>query len=542
LTTTTLTRPRYEKRAVARSVPRWLYWLPLALIIGGQMVQSARLLTSAVSIDEARYIYAGHALLFELLHGHGSPYYEMYFSGAPVVFCPIAGLADSFGGIVAVRLLCLTFVVGASVLLFAAARRLFGHWVGVLAVALFASVNLTYFIGTYANYDSMSLLLLALALYGAVRSRETKWFCLLPLLLLAANATKYMTLLFDPVIIGVAACLLPGWRRRLERILALAAATVPLLLLAVFLAGSAYWDGISFTTLTRSSGTSVLLGAVYRPTSYILHESADWIGLVVVLGVVGVLLALRAHDTRKWLPVLAILAFAGFTVTLEGLHLHSDESMNQHDDFSAFFAAIPAAYALVAMVQAVRSRAMQYAAALVAVTVVGLAWMHGDTGKRVYSLASEASLADYPFYGAMKPYLELAGQHYLIGGDIEFAMLYADHVSQPWYFYSDDSYIKYPIPGRGGDDTGQVRGRACQAVRPGCMYLTGPAGYAAAIRAHFFAFITLVGRHYSNNQRQQQVVQQDETIQQVASTTPGYVLLTAADGAPTWIYLPDYQH
>ena len=49
------------------------------------------------------------------------------------------------------------------------------------------------------------LLLIAAAAYCAVRSvRSTRCLLLIPVILLVANATKYASVLFDPVVVGLA--------------------------------------------------------------------------------------------------------------------------------------------------------------------------------------------------------------------------------------------------------------------------------------------------------------------------------------------------
>ena len=96
----------------------------------------------------------------------------------------------------------------------------------------------------------------------------------------------------------------------------------------------------------------------------------------------------------------------------------------------------------------------------------------------------------------------------------------------------DETYIKYPVPGRGGDSHGRAQGLTCTQLRPDCMYLEGVAGFRAAIRAHYFALISMVGAH---------TTELDAQIKAAVDDHSGYVLLPGAGGgAPTWIYPPDY--
>ena len=112
-------------------------------------------------------------------------------------------------------------------------------------------------------------------------------------------------------------------------------------------------------------------------------------------------------------------------------------------------------------------------------------------------------------------------------------MSYTDHITIPWYDYVNDVYINYPIPGRGGDASGQIRGLACTSLTPRCTYLEGKSAYQAAIHAGWFRLISLVGNHE---------IALDKVILQAVEHTPGYVLLTRVGGAPTWIYAPAYSH
>jgi hypothetical protein len=139
-------------------------------------------------------------------------------------------------------------------------------------------------------------------------------------------------------------------------------------------------------------------------------------------------------------------------------------------------------------------------------------------------------------FGDLKPFLELPGGRFLIGGLGNEQLVYSDHLSIPWWRLYDDVYIKYPIPGRGGDTHGEAQGPACYRVNQAktyCMYLEGVAGWRAAIKAHFFALVSMLGEHDSK---------QDAEIESILTNTPGYTLRTDIGGAPTWIYLPAYRN
>ena len=516
---------------------RMARWVPLALILAAQAVLSARLFhLGNASPDETLYIYSGHQLISELWHGGGSPYYETYMSGTPVIYPVLAAMVDHVGGLAAVRLMSTVFMLTATGTLFASTKHLVGYWPGVAAAGLFAGLGLTQDLGAYATYDAMSLALVALAAFCAVHTADsdrhaTRWLLLVPAALLAANATKYVTILFDPVVIGIAALRVAekGSDRLISRFLALAASTSLLLGIAVFVAGSAYVNGIMFTTVDRPGGTQPVLGSFRTPSGAIISESWSWIGVVLALGATATLLALLVRRDVKSVALPALLTVAGLLVTVGALRLHSDESVHKHDDFGAWFTCIAAGYAFAYIWNLGRnSRLRHVAAGLAGATVILSGAYYGSQSAATYEPADETTFLSY---SALRPYINDSGR-YLFGGVTEYQVLYVYHLSIPWYAYVNDVYIKYPIPGRGGDSHGQTPGRACLVLRAGCMYLEGAAGYRAAIYAHWFTLISMIGSHG---------ISQDEVIEQAVSQTPGYVLLTGVGGMPTWIYAPAYE-
>lgn len=534
-----LGRPASSTRAVS-----WarLWWLPLALILSAQVFLSIGLLNYFPGSDEGRYIYAGHQLIYELWHGGGSPYYETFFSGAPDIYPPIAAMVDFAGGIVAVRLMSLVFMLIATTLLFATTRRLFGYGAACAAAALFAALGLTHSVSAYANYDAMSLMLMAMAAYCAVRSGQKHasggWLITVPLILLAANATKYTTLLFDPVVIAMAAFQTPDWRRAAKRVIALGAATGVVLVVAAVLAGTAYIHGIMFTTFARKSGAQVLLAASAASSHTILKESWNWIGIVIVLGVMAIAVASVGQKGGMRVGLLILMVIAGLLVMLEAFHLHSDESMNQHEDFGAWFTCVAGGYALSGIASLSSMRFRRYAGTVAAVAVVGVIGInYAFTGRGIAAASANQVQDGLIVAGEARPYLHLQSGHYLISGGFQ-QMLYLDHVNVPWFDLADDNYLKIPIVGRGGDWHDQVQGRACLSVRPGCVYLEGPAAFRTAIHAHYFDLITLYGRPanlYTNR------ALEDWVIIQAVDRTRGYKLLCEVGGAPTWIYAPAYR-
>lgn len=540
---TTVTLPRVQTHPVLatwRPWLRWLYWLPLALILVAQALLSMRLIgRTYASGDEGRYIYAGHQLIYEFWHGGGSPYFETSFAGAPVIYPLLAAMVDHISGLAGVRLMSLAFMMTATATLFVTTRRLFGYLPGLLAAGLFAGLGLTHGLGALATCDAMAVMLMAMSTYCAVRTGDdephaTRWLLSVPVALVVANSAKYMTIICDPPVIAFAALQVSssGLKRVTQRVIALGLATAALLVLAAFLAGGGYVAGIVFSALAWAGRNPAVFAATKVPGGVILADTWQWMGAVIAISAVSLAIAWFARRDLRLTLLIALAIVAGLMVTAEGMHLHNVESMRRHDGYAAWFACMAAGSVLSHFRAQGRNLAVAALAPVCLATAAGLSGMHYSK-LGAAALEGQGSKARLLVASELRPYLELRGGRFLLGGPDGAQLLYIDAAGVPWYRYNDDLYIKYPIPGRGGDSHGQAHGQACFTPRPGCMYLEGIAAYRAAIRAHWFSLVSMYGAQGSR---------QDLAIEQAVERTRGYVLLTTVGGAPTWIYAPAYRH
>ena len=237
---------------------------------------------------------------------------------------------------------------------------MFGYWPAWPRRDCSRRLGLTQGLGVLATYDAMSLMLMASAAYCAVRAGDggARWLLLVPLALLAANATSYVTVVFDPVVIGLAALMLAGqgWRRMLQRAAALTAATVIALTVAVALAGTAYLHGAEFTTFSRSTGLAgEEFGWPAATPLQVVQLSWSALGLIACLGFAALAVALLLERRRSLLALLALLAVAGTLVTIENMRISSPISLAKHDDFGAWFCCIAGGYALARAAELART-------------------------------------------------------------------------------------------------------------------------------------------------------------------------------------------
>lgn len=322
------------------SVP-WLLFGILAV----QAALSLRLVWSnTAEQDEALYLWAGHMEWSHLLYGTPVPPFSTFFSGAPVIYPPLSALAAAIGGFAGTRIMSMCFMLGATTLLWNVASRLYSRRVAFFAAGIWSVLGPTYYLGAYATYDAMSLFLIALATWCSVhagtRRDETLWMVATAGSLALANAAKYASALFDPVVILLAILVAfphPGRRYAIMRGAAVFAYVTAMLVLLITIGGGRYVTGVNQTTLTRVGvGNSV---------ASVLSESWSLIGVVIVISVIGAALCLASKAEKNIKLLTATFACAGLLVPAEQARIHTLTSLNKHLDFGAWFAAIAVGYA-----------------------------------------------------------------------------------------------------------------------------------------------------------------------------------------------------
>lgn len=318
------------------------FW-PLAVVLAIQAALSLRLVWSATAfLDEGEYLTVGRLELAHLLHHAPMPNVATYLSGSPVVYPPLAAIADDIGGLAGARLLSLVFMLIATTALHGVTRRLLSSRPAAFyAAALFAWLGTAEFLGAFATYDAMALMLLAVATWLGVRAIDADYWLRYGLLAVGglsialADAAKYASTLFNPVVIGVV--LLAAWRADGRRT-ALDAAGAMLLAAAVPLTvgydvgGSSYGAGITSTTLTRSQGVASVRS--------VLNVSTNATGIVAVLAVLGaIVIIVRRPD---WTTVLLACTLAGaeFLAPAEQARIHTLTSLFKHVGYGAWFACV----------------------------------------------------------------------------------------------------------------------------------------------------------------------------------------------------------
>ena len=449
-------------------------WVSRAVLFAILCVQAALTLRMGNTAfeDEALYLYSGHLQIAHLLHGtplQGN--YASYFSGAPVLYPVLGALADDVGGLAAARAVSLLAMLGTTALLYSLTRRMFNERVGLCAAVIFSVTESALFLGHLATYDAPSLFLLALATWIVVRTARFRWpvYLLAALPIALAVATKYASGLFVPTIVALAG--LAAWpyrgRKALISPVALGAAVAAILAAALKLAGPDYFTGVRFTTTARFQGTTA--------TTVLLRDSLQWGGLPFALALIGVVAyAIRpqtepgeqiaAGGGRAWRITLGIvLTGTALLAPLDQIHIHTLTSLWKHIGFGLFFAAPFAGIGLTRII------GDHFRRAQVGIAIWGAALVIGMTqANNLFNAWPDSSA----FTRVMAQHLAPHARYLIEVDEVPIYYLRGHRDAQPDQFTST-YFIGY-------NDHGQ--------------YLTGNAGYVAAIKAGYFRVVAYNGQ------------------------------------------------
>ncbi len=320
----------------------WPLW---SILIAQTALTVSWLWRSAAFTDEALYIEAGHAEWAHWLHHAAIPDFPSWFSGAPALYPPLAAAADSVGGLAAARAVSLAAMLATTVLVYLIGGQLFGRLAGLLAALLFAVCGLTVHYGAFATFGPPSLFLLVLSAWAAVRIRAGGygWLPACAVLLVAANATKYATLAWDPVILGTV--LLHGWVRdkwrAIGRTASLTATVAVLAFGCLMLGGKDYANGVIGTTVFRS-----IHWASPSTAASVMHRALLTTGLLVLPALLGVAVSI----VTKWPPpvivFLGLLVLASLLAPIDQARIHELTSLDKNIGYGLPFAALGAGFAL----------------------------------------------------------------------------------------------------------------------------------------------------------------------------------------------------
>lgn len=457
---------------------RW----PLFAVLLAQVLLSLTIVGRPVFLDEATYIVVGRAMIAHWAHGTRTLHYSQMLGGAPVIYPPITATASAIGGLLLTRLLSLCFMLAATAFLYSTARRLFDGLAPIIATGLFVTVTATQFMGALATYDALALLLLSAAAWCAVRAADAAGRARLLLLgglcvlLLAANAVKYGSALWDPVVLAMAALAdarRRDWRKGLLTGAACVTGTVVLLVIALWVGGQPYRQAIFTSTVQHTSNSGT-------PPLSILWSAVTWVGLLAALAVAGAVMLTRSRPAED-LPLKAlgwVLAAAVFLAPLAQARIGVLTSLNKHVGFGAWFAAIPAGYVAAAALSVAAAAWPAISArrwgrsvwavvsggavtlAVLAAAVVGIfQTQHVKKERAAYPASTMARL---------RPILHASPGHWL--ADTPNVIIYYTHTFPPrWRTTYNLTYVD-PASGR---------------------RLTGVAAYAEAIRVHYFSVVVL---------------------------------------------------
>lgn len=316
---------------------------PLTVICVAQAALSLSLVWSNTAFeDEAQFLWVGRLLIAHWMHGTSWPsaFAAGNLSGSPFIYPPLGALANSVAGIAGARILSLTFMLGATILLYMTASRLFGRTAAIFATVLWAISEPTIRLA-FASYDPLSVFLTALSVWLIVQTDCRRGRPVLvaaaAVSLTLANVTAYSGIVIDPIVIAFAFLLWLSHIRARQALLRTAClAGECALFFGLLMTIWRSWGGIAFAVLNRSSFAQQSLLVV-------VDEIWEYSGLIIALAIVGVVAGISTQ-TRPRSAMVALFGCATLVVPVAQLHAQTAESLDKHLAYGIWFGAIAAGY------------------------------------------------------------------------------------------------------------------------------------------------------------------------------------------------------
>lgn len=393
-------------------------------------------------------------------------------SGAPLLYPVLGALADAFHGLVAARCFSLACMLLGTTAVYLTGRRMFGLRAGFAGAAVFALLGPTLQLGAYASFDALALCLVAWSAHHAIGfaygDKRTSMLWAVGFMVLA-DAVKYASLMWTPLIILLAAAAGPGytaWRSsRSWNLQRFTMVSICMLAIAMLIGREPYFTGLTSTIGLHEAGTTVSGSSV--------RDTALWVGPLFAFALLGYLLRLRGLPTgatrRGEAATAALLLLGGIVAPVAQIFLGTTLSLDKHLDIGATFAAVLAGWALSRVSDGLRVKLPHTLAAALSVILFGaliapLALAGNSQAQRLQQEWPDAT----GMVAAVRPLVGGANGNYLV-----------ENASVPAY------YLGSKVSWTQWHDTGS----ASYALN-GVLY-TGTAALAEEIANHRFSVIVL---------------------------------------------------
>jgi hypothetical protein len=265
-------------------------------------------------------------------------------------------------------------------------------------------------------------------------------------ILALANATKYASGLFDPVVVVLVGLVIAqryGRRQGVRSAALFAAMLAAVLCAALAIAGHNYQLGIMGSTVARhGSGATTL---------QVLGQSVHWIGLLAALSLATAMACLVAwrrcrrdpgHESALGSSPLLVLVLAGAVVLapLEQAHLHTTVSLHKHVAYGGWYASIAVGVLLSSISGSALRSWWRWAPVLAG--VVGLLFIGRGQAQNSFGAWPNTT----QLLASMQPYVAATANKPVLMDDSDVALYYLG-AGYPIWHWSNTYYVQYQPPG-----------------------------------------------------------------------------------------------